>query len=342
MRSESVQGAQPGMRVALKDAMDYLRALVHPQDREAFSLVLTEGRQGEKARREPRVLRVPGPTGQNQYYAVRFISLTEESGLLCGRDVTGQTRLERKQKDSTSVENVARLLRTRICADADFTEIFDIATGRRIRSGADLDPLALSNVESLEDFFRRLEADIHPADRPQLIACAADVLALDPETATFWDVRHVWRVRMGERNGEPMWRWHETTFLYMPDEEPESGALYILSRDNNDALHPHPEQEDLAHRFPEILSQHDMEAYCANREANPRTGRKRITYACWRRTRSMGCPWSSRTRSSCGCRRSLTGRPRETGSPPGSTKRPSSSAARTWRIRRLCGSMPRP
>ena len=188
-RSRIPGPAQPGMRVALEDAMDYLRALVHPQDRETFNLILAEGRQGEKARREPRVLRVPGSAGQNRYHAVRFISLTEETGLLCGRDVTGQTRQEQRRNACTTVEDVARLLRSRICADADFTEIFDIATGRRIRSGADLDPMTLSNVESLEDFFRRLEGDIHPADRLRLIACAADVLALDPGTATFRDVR---------------------------------------------------------------------------------------------------------------------------------------------------------
>ena len=200
----------------------------HPQDRAAFEQVLAEGKQGGKTRREPRVLRIPGTTGQSRNYAVRFISLTEETGLLCARDVTGQTQREQRQNACTSVEDVARLLRSRICADADFTEIFDIATGRRIRSGADLDPMTLSEVETLEEFFRRLEADIHPADRPQLIACAAGVLALDPGTAAFWDARHVWRVRMGERDGEPVWRWHEATFLYKGCSEKQTRALEVI------------------------------------------------------------------------------------------------------------------
>ena len=278
-RSKIPGPAQPGMRVALEDAMEYFRVLVHPQDREAFRQVLAEGRQAGKVRREPRGLRIPDSAGQSRLHSVRFISLTGESGLLCGRDVTGQTLREQRQNACATVEDVARLLRSRICADADFTEIFDIVTGRRLRTGADLDPLTLSEVETLEDFFWHLEADVHPADRPRLIACAADVLALDPGTATFWDVRHVWRVRMGERDGEPVWRWHEVTFLYMPDEEPGSGALYILSRDNNDDPHPHPELEDVAHRFPEVLSQHDLESYCANREADPR-GREEADHIC--------------------------------------------------------------
>lgn len=271
-RSAVFSLAQPGVRVALEDALAYFYGLIYPQDREAFDQVLAEGRQAEKVRREPQVLRVPGSAGENQYYAIRFISLAQDTGLLCCRDVTGQTRWEQKQISYASVEDVGRLLRSHICADADFTEIFDIATGRRIPSGVDLDPLALSDVDTLEDFFRQLEADIHPVDRPQFIACASYVLALDPGTATFWCVRHVWRVRMGERDGEPVWRWHETIFLYMPDEDPEGGVLYILSRDKNDNPHPHPELEDLADRFPEILSQHEMEAYCAVREAELRPG----------------------------------------------------------------------
>ena len=93
------------MRVALDDATDYLRALVHSLDRESFDLVLAEGRQGGRVRR-----------------------------------------------DYTSVEDVARLLRARICPGADFTEIFDIARGRRIPSGADLDPMTLSDVGTLEFF----------------------------------------------------------------------------------------------------------------------------------------------------------------------------------------------
>lgn len=264
--------AQPGVRVSLEDALAYFHGLIYPQDREAFDQVMAEGGQAEKVRREPRVLRVRESTGENRYYAVRFISLAKDTGLLCCRDVTGQTRWEQKQISCASVEDVGRLLRSHICADADFTEFFDISTGRRIRSGVDLDPLALSDVETLQGFFRRLEVDIHPADRPQFIACAAYVLALDPGTATFWYVRHIWRIRMGERDGEPVWRWHETIFLYMPDEEPEGGVLYILSRDNNDNPHPHPELEDVANRFPEILSQHEMEAYCAVREAELRPG----------------------------------------------------------------------